>query len=219
MKRRADDFEDDSIYKKMRLSANTSATVSDSTVDAINNHIYFSASVTSATINKLVKLIQTKNNEYKKIIKDATSEIKPNDNYTVQITPNPIYLHISSFGGSILAAMSAIDCIIKSEIPIYTIVDGYAASAGTIMSIVGKKRYITKNSYMLIHQLSSGVFGQMRQIEDNFTNCKLFMDRIKALYLKHTKLEQEQLEEQLKHDNWWDAETCIKHGLADEYYE
>jgi ATP-dependent Clp endopeptidase proteolytic subunit ClpP len=188
----------------------------DPEVKCVGNHIYFNAHVDSNSISKLVVEIQRKNNEYKSII----ANIKPekSDLYTVKIEPNPIKLHISSFGGSILAAMSAIDAIQKSKIPVHTIVDGFAASAGTLMSIAGKKKYMTKNSYMLIHQLSSGVWGQMNKIEDNFTNCKAFMERIRSLYKEHTKLTDEVLDTQLKHDNWWDADTCMKHGLIDEIY-
>ncbi len=212
------DADDYSVYKRIKLSADNDVCGNENTVDSINNHIYFSAHVDTSSVNKLIKLIQTKNEEYTKMITEVKASIKTNEKFSLQATPNPLYLHISSFGGSILAVMSAIDAIKRSEIPIYTIVDGFAASAGTLMSIAGKKKYITRNSYMLIHQLSCGVFGQMKQIEDNFVNCKAWMDRIKDMYLQNTKLTKKMLDEQLKHDNWWDAETCIKHGLVEEYY-
>lgn len=44
-------------------------------------------------------------------------------------------------------------------IPIYTVIDGYVASVGTLISVCGNKIYIGKNAYMLIRELRSGVWG------------------------------------------------------------
>ena len=40
----------------------------------------------------------------------------------------------------------------RSPIPIYTYVEGVVASAATIISIAGKKRFMTPNSMLMIHQ-------------------------------------------------------------------
>ncbi len=188
----------------------------DEMVSSIENHIYFCGTVTEISINKLVKLINKKNIEYKKEMEKTK---KPDSEfYEYKIEPKIIYLHITSFGGSLLACMSAIDAIENSTIPIYTIVEGYAASAGTLISIHGKKRFMTKNSYMLIHQLASGVSGQMNKIEDNFHNCKSFMERIKKLYITKTKLKDDELDNILRHDSWWDFDKCLDKGLVDDVY-
>ena len=42
------------------------------------------------------------------------------------------------------------------------------------------------------------------------------MERIKQIYREHTKIPTKKLNEVLKHDLWWDAETCLKYGLVDE---
>jgi ATP-dependent protease ClpP protease subunit len=209
------------MFKTVGQEVNLGIVKTDDIIDSVGNHIYFFASVNRYTINKLVNLIQTKNDEYKKSIESLKSKIEKNDKYIVEIVPNPLFLHICSGGGHLLSAMSAIDAISKSDVPIHTIVDGYAASAATLMSIVGKKRLITPNSFMMIHQLSSNFSGPMNQLEDDFKNCQSFMNRIKDLYLKNTlgKLSAEIIDEQLKHDNWWDAEMCLSKGLVDDYYK
>ena len=65
----------------------------------------------------------------------------------------PIYLHVNSFGGGVFAAFHAVDVIKQSAIPVHTIVEGATASAGTLMSCVGVKRYIRPHATMLIHQV------------------------------------------------------------------
>ena len=104
----------------------------------------------------------------------------------------------------------------SSKIPIHTIIDGCAASAATLMSIVGKKRYITKSSLMLVHQLSSVHSGKMQELEDDMKNSMLFMEHIRELYKKYTKIPSKKLNKILKHDLWWDSSLCLEYGLVDE---
>ena len=68
-------------------------------------------------------------------------------------TGEEINLHIQSGGGSLLPSLSTVDLIRTCDMPVNTFVEGYAASAATLISVVGAKRFMTKNSVMLIHQL------------------------------------------------------------------
>ena len=115
--------------------------------------------------------------------------------------------------------MTAIDVILASKIPIYTIIEGATASAGTLISVVGTKRFICPSAYMLIHQLSSEFWGKMNEIEDDYKNLQVLMQRIKNIYKQHTSVPKKQMAEILKHDLWWDSEKCIEFGLADELWD
>ena len=100
--------------------------------------------------------------------------------------------------------------------PVYTYIDGFAASAATLISVVGKKRFITKNSLMLIHQLSGSDSGKYDELQDQMSNMKVLMDMIENIYLNHTYIQLNELEILLKKDIWLNAETCLKFGLVDE---
>lgn len=179
---------------------------SDEKIERENNNIYFYSEVNRDSIYELTLLI--KEAEEESII----------TSYKLGIDKIPIYLHISSFGGSIFAAFTAIDIIHACKVPIYTIIDGATASAGTLISIMGEKRYIRPNAYMLIHQLSSGCWGKMSEIEDEFKNLQELMDKIKDFYKENTKIPKKELAELLKHDLWLNADKCIQYGLADEVW-
>ena len=114
------------------------------------------------------------------------------------------------------AALSTIDTIKNLKIPVVSIIEGGAASAATMISVVCAHRVIYKNSYMLIHQLSSGCWGKMNQLEDEMENLKKLMSRIKLIYKEHTKIEDDDLDSILKHDLWWDSKKCKNTGLVDE---
>ena len=133
----------------------------------------------------------------------------------LDIEPPAIRLYVNSGGGSITAGIASMDTISRCKVPVYTYVDGFCASAATFLSIVGVKRYISKNSYMLIHQLSSNLWGKYSEIEDEKKNLDLMMETIRNVYTEHTKVPIEELDEILKHDLMWDAKTCLKYNLVD----
>ena len=53
---------------------------------------------------------------------------------------------------------------------------------------------------MLIHQLSSSMWGQMDDFEEEMDNLKFLMKTIKSIYKKHTKIPSSALDEILKQD-------------------
>lgn len=171
-----------------------------------NNHIYFYAEVDRGSIFELIELIRKC---------EIDNMITAHKNSLDEI---PIFLHISSFGGSLLDAFTAIDVIQSCKVPVHTIIDGPTASAGTLISVVGRKRYMRPSSYMLIHQLSSSSWGKMAELEDDYENNRMLMQKIKDIYTKQASIPKKQLADILKHDLWWDFEKCMKYGLIDEIW-
>lgn len=201
-----DDYDEDEDY----IPTHTGSLLfgSDTVYDK-DNHIYFRSTVNGKSVNKLINIINEYNTNFEDIRKDVTIK---------NVEPNPIYLHITSYGGCLFSCFRAIDCIKNSKIPIYTIIDGHAASAGTLISVVGEKRFITPHSYALIHQLSSGVIGKFWAIKDEYTSLETIMDDIYNIYIEHTDLTKEDLEKLLAHDIWWNAKECVEKTLVDEIY-
>ena len=167
------------------------------------NHIYFYTDVDQDTCLSLNRKINDLNRD---LLKDVIEFNTP---------PPAIYLHINSGGGSLFAAFSTIDTIMNSKIPIVSIIEGCAASAATIISMVCHKRYITPNSFMLIHQLSTGVYGKFEEIKDNFINDEALMKLLYKLYNEHTSMDNKTIKKVLKRDIWWTADECLEHGLVD----
>ena len=168
------------------------------------NRIYFYSEVTRAKNLELNKNIATMSNTLY------------NRGQSLQVDAGRIFLHINSFGGSVFAGMSSVDYILNSKVPITTVIDGCAASAATIMSVVGHHRVMHKHSFMLIHQISSAMWGKFEEMKDDMKNSELLMDTIIKIYEEHTRIPRSDLETILKRDIWWDAKTCLDYGLVDE---
>jgi ATP-dependent Clp protease, protease subunit len=186
--------------KILQESLNTEKTdLSYSCIEVVSNRIYFYGKIINEHILKLNKEIRTLN---------TPKEGVPSPEY--------IYLNIMSPGGSIFAGLSAMDEILTSPIPVITVVDGLTASAGTLLSIVGKKRQMKRHSYILIHQLSSGMWGKYSELEDEKLNLDNLMRQLRNIYKEYTTIDPKKLDKILKRDIYWDAEQCLEYGVIDE---
>ena len=132
------------------------------------------------------------------------------------VDPAPIRVRLNSGGGLIVAGIAGMDNIRTLKVPVHTVVDGFCASAATFLSVVGEHRQMTKNSFMLIHQLSTSFWGKYEEFEDEKKNLDLMMKMIRQTYREHTKIPKKELENILKRDLMLDAKTCLKWGLVDE---
>jgi len=171
-----------------------------------DNHIYFHTEIDRSSIFKLTTLLR------------ETEEYCVITAFRMRLDPIPIYLHLYSSGGCIHSAFAAVDTIQRCRVPVYSIIEGATASAGTMISMVCTKRLICPNAYMLIHQLSGASWGKMSELTDEYQNLADLMKRIRSLYLTHTRLTSKKLDQLLNHDLWLDATKCIEYGLVDEIY-
>jgi ATP-dependent Clp protease protease subunit len=126
------------------------------------------------------------------------------------------HLHLNTPGGEIYSALSTVDTIKSLKSKVYTYIDGAVASAGTLISTVGAKRFSGEHGHMLIHQLSSGMYGKFAEMEDDFYNSKNLMKVLKDFYKKNTKIPMKKLDELLKRDIWLTAKECLQYGIIDE---
>lgn len=174
-------------------------------VEFVSNRVYFYSGVSRPKILRLNKAITNLN-----------SNLQARQMVYGGSEPEPIKLHINSYGGSVFAGLSAVDYILTSKVPIHTIIDGCAASSATLMSVVGSHRLMHRNACMLIHQLSGHMWGKYQDMQDDMKNSEMLMEKIRSIYKTYTRVPEKELDEMLKHDLWWNAETCLKYGLVDE---
>jgi ATP-dependent protease ClpP protease subunit len=202
-----DDDGSDSPFKFPKLFGNHHET----DVYTTKNHIYFKTGVCKESIDKLSTEIDNLNSKLSNLSKRATLGT---------FAPKPIYLHITTNGGDLLAGFFGYDKIKGSKNPIITVVEGCVASAGSLLSMAGTKRYMTENSHLLIHQLRTGMFGTYEELVDEKANCNQFMTKLVNLYKDNSngKMSKTKIKEILKRDIFWDTKTAIANGLVDEVW-
>jgi len=162
------------------------------------NHIYFYSDVSTKPIQQL---------------NQAINELNEQGNCYSEI-----WLHINSYGGTVYDALSAVDTIKASPTPIITIIEGMCASAATMMSVVGDKRYIRPHSVMLIHQLRCGVYGKKEDVDDEMNNVKKLQKCLVELYVDNSKLSKVVFQKMMRRELEYSAKKCLKMGFVDEIY-
>ena len=189
---------------EMRNGGDPQAGSDDNNIVSVqDNKIYFYSEVSRPKILALNKSIIRVGNSIK------------NRSQVLGASDVPIELHICSYGGSVFSGFAAVDYILNSQAPVHSYIDGCAASAATIMSVVADERYMHRHSFMLIHQLSSGMWGNYEALRDSMENCDTLMETIRAIYEKHANIPKKELNDILKRDLWFDAEKCLAYGLVD----
>lgn len=142
---------------------------------------------------------------------NAAKQIQQSENIS-----NVISLHITSGGGSLLPTLYICDLIQLIDTDVYTFVDGYACSSASLISVCGNKRFITKHSSMLIHQLSADISGKFVEIKDKFNNADQLMNNVADIYLSKTNITLQKLVYLLQHEIMLNSTTCLQLGLVDE---
>jgi ATP-dependent Clp endopeptidase proteolytic subunit ClpP len=175
-------------------------------LEVVDNRVYFYSEITRDSVLKLNKTLHGISNQ---VITQAI---------IVEGVQDKVFLHINSNGGELYAGLACVDHIInlKKKVDVVSIVDGVAASAGSLISCVCSRRLMHKHSRILIHQLSGGVWGKYEELKDGMSNVHDEMKLIKEIYLEHTKIPKAKLNELLKHDIMFDSKTCLEYGLVDE---
>jgi ATP-dependent protease ClpP protease subunit len=202
-----DEGEDTQSQMMGPLIINTEAMQLTSSIRVMDNKIFFYDEISNETIldlNRILLEVDIKLQNTKNVLGDEFTPI--------------IHLHIKTDGGDIFSAISTLDMIPNLKSKVYTYVDGCVASAGTLISVVGTKRFMGKNAYLLIHQLSGDMYGKFSEMEDQMENSTNLMKFIKNIYKQHTKIPMKKLDELLKRDLWLTSEDCITYGIVDELY-
>lgn len=174
-------------------------------IEVEENHVYFYCPVMERESLELVRIIRRLDIEMSYLASRIGLEKNP-----------PIHLHIQSPGGDIFCGLNICDVIAACKTDVYTYIEGSVASAGTMISCCGTKRFIAKNAFMLVHQPQMLFAGKHDEFIDEIENQKHIFAAVTQIYLDRTKMKAPELEEMLKHELWMPADKCVELGLVDE---
>ena len=127
----------------------------------------------------------------------------------------PIKIYINSNGGCLTSVMNFINLIKLSKTPVYTIAMAKAYSSGGLLLMAGHKRFVFPDTTCLIHNGSTGAYGDTGKVMDNLEFTQKLEERVKKYILSNTKISIKQYEKNYRRDWWLFAEECIDIGVAD----
>jgi ATP-dependent Clp protease protease subunit len=128
-----------------------------------------------------------------------------------------ITLYINSPGGSITAGLAIYDTMQYVRAPVATVCIGLAASMGAWLLAAGTKglRRALPNSRIMIHQPSSGVRGQVSDIEIHAREVIFLRKRMNEIMSLHTGQSEDKIKEDTERDRYMTAEQAMQYGIID----
>ena len=131
----------------------------------------------------------------------------------------PITVFINSPGGEIFSGFAIFDMLKFVSCPVTTIVTGFAASMGSVLSLAADKgrRFAMPQSKIMIHQpLLMGYQGRASECEIQAREILKTRDHLVSLYSDQTGKSHDDIKKALDRDNWFTAKEALDYGLLDK---
>ncbi|HDR7621832.1 TPA: Clp protease ClpP [Bacillus mycoides] len=127
-----------------------------------------------------------------------------------------IHVHINSGGGSAFDGVAICNQLKQHNAEIIVHIDGWAASAASVIAMAGDKIIMPSNTMMMIHQASTFEYGNADFFEKTARDLRKIDSALAASYKKRFVGTDEELKQLLKDETWLTAEEAVALGLADE---
>lgn len=131
----------------------------------------------------------------------------------------PITVFINSPGGEMFSGYAIFDTLRFVSSPVTTIVTGFAASMGSILSLAADKgqRFAMPQAKILIHQpLLMGYQGRAADCEIQAREILKTREHLINLYCEYTGRSYDEIKQAIDRDNWFTAEEALDFGLLDK---
>ncbi|MCB1741798.1 MAG: ATP-dependent Clp protease proteolytic subunit [Gammaproteobacteria bacterium] len=132
----------------------------------------------------------------------------------------PITVVINSPGGSVDAGFALWDQLKMVSSPISTLVTGFAASMGSVLSLCADRgrRFATPNARVMIHQpaVHGAVRGPASDLEIHAREILNTRERIIDIYVEATGKDRDTVAQAIERDRFFSASEAKAYGLLDE---
>lgn len=130
-----------------------------------------------------------------------------------------IHLRINSPGGDVFAAQTIAQAIRDTGAKVIAHIDGYAASAATVVSIAADEVEIAEGGFFMIHNAwtwAMGNAGDLTATADLLTKIDL---SLAAQYSKKSGMSIEGVRAAMDSETWYSANEAVEAGLVDRIAE
>lgn len=127
-----------------------------------------------------------------------------------------IDIYINSWGGSVYEAYSMCAQLQRHGAYKTAYVDGFAASAASLIPMVCDWVVMPVNAMMMIHEIAAGVYGNAKALRKEADTLDKMMESNRQLYLSKGNITEEELISMLEGETWLSAKDCKDMGFCDE---
>ena len=129
--------------------------------------------------------------------------------------------YINSPGGVVTSGLAIYDTMQYVAFPVNTWCVGQCASMASLLLAAGTPglRHSLPHSRVMLHQPSGGVSGQATDIFIHTQEILNIRKTLYGLYVKHTKLSEEDVATHLERDKFISPQTAKEYGIIDSILE
>lgn len=135
------------------------------------------------------------------------------------ITAPTIRVRINSPGGAVFEAIAIHSALLHHPARIEVYVDGYAASAASVIAMAGDEIVMMPGSEMMIHDASATHEGNAGDMANLSTWLDRQSDNIAELYRQRAGGDAAEWRDLMLAETWMFANEAVDMGLADRVYE
>jgi len=140
-------------------------------------------------------------------------------NYVLQKIENAdadeIHVHINSGGGSAFDGIAICNILKNHKAKVIAHIDGWAASAASIIAMGADEVIMPSNTMMMIHQASTFAYGNADEFEKIVIDLRKIDTAVKASYENRFVGSADELEKLLNDETWLTADEAQTLGFAD----
>lgn len=129
-----------------------------------------------------------------------------------------IVVRINSGGGDVFAANAIFTRLKDHSAKITVKVDGWAASAATIIAMAGDTIKIARNGVFMIHDPSMTVWDSYtaEEFDKLAAELRVIKNSIVNTYAMKTGKESEDISKMMSEERWWTGDEAVNEGFCDE---
>ena len=129
-----------------------------------------------------------------------------------------IIVRINSGGGDVFAANAIFTRLKDCSAKITVKIDGWAASAATIIAMAGDTIKIAKNGVFMIHDPAMTVWDTFtaEDFEKMAEELKVIKQSIVNTYAMKSGRDMQDIEQLMSVETWWTGEDAVSNGFCDE---
>lgn len=152
-------------------------------------------------------------------VESKTSQRYFVDNLNGAAAGDTVNLYINSVGGSVKEALGIYSTLRRCPATVVAYIDGYAASAASVIAMAADKIIMPRNACMMVHNAAGPAYGNATQLRKAADDLEVINLAAIQSYMNKAgdKLPADKLSELLNAETWLTAEDCMEYGLADEY--
>lgn len=133
-----------------------------------------------------------------------------------ELAGKPLTIKINSYGGNAWSGSTIYTSLKDYKGKVTVKIDGLAASAASVIAMGGDKILMSPTAQMMIHNASSTISGDYRDMEKGVDFLKNVNDALSNAYMVKSGMDKETLLGLMDKETWLTVQEAIDYGLVDE---